>query len=146
MTATLKISIQKSINNGKRKLRLNKTSRKHQHIRIIMSAGKARKLNAPAQSSTHTLMLIQSHPDAIAAATHRNTGINTPALNRSGTRMCKIRIIATISTISAKILRLNALALKIALYDALKFKTRMIAAQSNRHSTFQNTHNKLINN
>ncbi len=132
MAAALEIRIHKHIHNLQRKLRCNKPRRQHKHIGIIVRTRQTRQLRRPAQSRTHTLMLIESHRDTIAAATHGNAGINHSPLNSKRTRMSKIRIIATRLTICAKIAISNTIGLKIALDYRLKLKTRVIATQPYR--------------
>jgi len=58
-----------------------------------MRARKTRQLRIPAQSRTHTLMLVQSHTNPVASPTNTYRRINITTLNSLSTRMSEIRII-----------------------------------------------------
>lgn len=140
MTATLESGRQKHIYYFKRRLRRNKTGREHEHIGIIMSPGKTCQFRLPAQCRTYTLMLIQSHANTVATATYGNPRVILARLNRHSTRMRKISIIATLSTIRAKITAANTLRLQISFDNALKLIARMVTAKSRQYSILKNSH------
>ena len=122
MPATFKSCCQKQVYKLKRHFFVNKTSRKHQTIGIIVLTCKLRKLRQPAYSRTHTLMFVESHGNAVARPAHSYGRINLSFFKRFGTRMREIRIIATACTVRAKIFHFNPLGRRCAITALLSSK------------------------
>lgn len=130
MASALERRFQEHVDTFQSRLRVDKPRRKRKDIRIIVRTGQAGQFRQPAQSRTDALMLVQRHRNAVTAATDGNAAAALATLNRLGTGMREVRIIATIRRKSAEIHEFQAQVAQMRLDDALQFKTGMVAAHA----------------
>lgn len=138
VAATLERRVQESVENLDGRLGGDETRREDQHVGIIVGAGQARQLRRPAQSRTDTLMLVERHGYAVAAAAHGDARVVAAFLYRHGAGMREIGIVAAILAGSAEIVESNPLALQIALENTFELVTGMVAAECRLNARLEN--------
>ncbi len=139
MAYALKISVKKHINDIQRLFRLDKPSRKHEDICIVMLTRQRREFSVPAQCRTDTLMLVKSHADTVTAATQSYPGIHSAIFDSRSTRMREIRIITTVGRHRSEILIRDTPTLEITLNYTFHFVAGMVRTQPDRHTGMKNT-------
>ena len=128
MSSTLKLRMQKSIDNGDSHLRLYEAGSQHKAVCVIVLSGQTRKLHIPAMCGAHTLVLVHSHANAVSAATDGNSRVHLAGLERESTWVSKVRIVARLCRIRSKIFICNALRVEPTLNNTFKFISGMVAA------------------
>ena len=125
MSSTFKVSTKEFVKHFLCYFVSNISTRHNEYIGIVVSTCQIGYFRNPTQCSPNSLMFIQRYGNAVSGSADGNTGITFSCLNSQSHRMGKIRIIATIQRISAKILIQKFFSIKPLLHKLLKFKTGM---------------------
>ena len=76
MASALKLGGEVLVHNLTSHLLVDKATRHHQHVGIVVLTDEVGNLRNPAEASADALMLVQRHVDALAASADGNAGIH----------------------------------------------------------------------
>ena len=128
MTSTLVRGRQEGLDHGDGLLVGDEAAGHGKHVGIVVLTSQAGDRQAPTQSRTHTLVLVERDVDALTTATHGDAGIALATLDRGSAGMGKIGVVAAVLVIGTEVLVGNALSVKPLLDGFFGLETGMVAA------------------
>ena len=113
MPAALKIGIEKSLHNATSRIMIDKATRHDTDIGIVVPAGELGQFGRPAEGRTDTLVFIERHGDAVAAAAECDAHGQFALLDGACEGMGRIGIIETFGARSSEIIHFVSFAFEV---------------------------------